>query len=435
MTSLLLKNGLCVTLSPPTLERADLRISGGAIVEQGQNLRPEEGDFVEDLMGKILMPGLVCSHTHLYSSLARGMPSPDVSPASFFEILQKIWWKLDRALDSETIYFSALAGALEAARCGVTTVVDHHASPNAISGSLSLLKKALAEVGLRGVLCYETSDRDGIDRRDQGLSENEEFLKAHASHEMYRGLVGAHASFTLSDKSLQHVGEIAQRFDAGVHIHLAEAETDPEMTQSKFGRRILDRFAAFGILRRRSLFAHCIHLTHDDFARLRASGAWLVHNPRSNMNNRVGQAPLGEFGARVTLGTDGFPPDMFEELRAAFFKNQEGRIEPGEVSAKTLDNGQHLISEVFGRQFGTFLKNAPADFIVVDYVPPTPMTQHNLFSHVLFGLRSSMVESVMVNGRWVVRNREFVYLNERELLRGAAEAARKLWSAMHAITV
>jgi len=435
MNSLLLKNGVCVTLSPPTLEQADLRISDGAIVEQGQNLRPAKGDIVEDLTGKTLMPGLVCSHTHLYSSLSRGMPAPDASPASFLEILQKIWWKLDRALDAETIYCSALAGALEAARCGVTTIVDHHASPNAIGGSLLLVKKALSEVGLRGVLCYETSDRNGIDGRDQGLEENEEFLRRHTSDEMYRGLVGAHASFTLSDESLQKIGDIAERFDTGAHIHLAGAEADPQMTESKFGRRILDRFAASGILRQRSVFAHCIHLTHDDFARLRSSGAWLVHNPRSNMNNRVGQAPLGEFGGRMALGTDGFPPDMFEELRVAFFKNQEGQTDAGEESARTLDNGQQLVSEIFGRQFGTFKKNAPADLIVVDYISPTPMTLQNLSSHLLFGLRTSMVESVMVNGGWVVRHRAFLHLNEQELLRGAAEAARKLWSAMHADAV
>ena len=435
MTSLLLKNGLCITLSPTTLERADLRIFGGVITEQGVNLSPEKGEIVEDLAGKIIMPGLVCSHTHLYSSLARGMPGPDSPPSDFLEILQKIWWKLDRALDPESIYFSALAGALEAARCGITTIVDHHSSPNAINGSLLLVRKALAEVGLRGVLCYETSDRNGIDGRDRGLAENEQFLKRRTSDDMFRGLVGAHASFTLSDESLQKLGELAERCDTGVHIHLAEADTDPQITESKFGRRILDRFAASGILRNRSVFAHCIHLSHDDFVRLRSSGAWLVHNPRSNMNNRVGRAPLGEFGTRVALGTDGFPPDMFEELRAAFFKNQEGESDTGEVSETILNNGQQLISDIFGRQFGTLRKNAPADLIVVDYLPPTPMTPQNFASHLLFGLRSSMVESVMVNGRWVVHNQQFVHLNEHELLRGAAEAARKLWSAVHAITV
>jgi putative selenium metabolism protein SsnA len=428
-----LKNGLCVTLSPLTLTRADLRISGRGVVEQGPGLQPAEGDIVEDLAGRIVMPGLVCSHTHLYSSLSRGMPPPGIPPSNFLEILQKIWWRLDRALDADMIYHSALAGALDAARCGVTTVVDHHASPNAIGGSLSLIAKALAEVGLRGVLCYETSDRDGIDRRDQGIAENGEFLAAHGSHGMYRGLVGAHASFTLSDESLQKLGEMAERFDTGVHVHLAEAGTDPQVTESKFGRRILDRFAASGILRARSVFAHCIHLTGDDFARLRVSGAWLVHNPRSNMNNRVGQAPLGAFGARAALGTDGFPPDMFEELRAAFFRNQEGGAGAGEVSLQMLGNGHRLISEIFGRQFGDFRKDAPADLIVLDYVPPTPMTEENLSSHLLFGLRSSMVESVMVNGRWLIRHRKFVHLDERELLAGAADAAQRLWSGMHAI--
>jgi putative selenium metabolism protein SsnA len=431
VTSILLKNGFC--LSPPALERADVRISGGVIAERGPGLQSEAGEIVEDLGGKMLMPGLVCAHTHLYSTLARGMPGPDRTPGNFLEILQNVWWRLDRALDAETVYASALAGALEAARCGVTTVIDHHASPNAIDGSLLLVKKGLAEVGLRGILCYETSDRDGVERRDQGLAENEAFLEAHGSDEMFRGLAGGHASFTLSDESLQKLGDIAGRFATGVHIHLAEADADPQITEAKFGRKILDRFETFGILRRKSLLAHCIHLTPDDFARLRASGAWLIHNPRSNMNNRVGHAPTGEFGARKILGTDGFPPDMFEELRAAYFRNQEadggGALEP----VSLLENGQQLISEIFGRRFGLLQKGEPADLVVVDYVPPTPITSENLPSHILFGFRSSMVESVMVNGLWVLRNRQFPALNEKDLLRRAQESARKLWSAMHAL--
>ena len=431
MTSLLLKNGLC--FSPPALERADVRISGGSIAERGPGLLPKEGEIVEDLDGKILMPGLVCAHTHLYSSLARGMPGPERAPRTFLEILQNVWWKLDRALDAETVYVSALAGALEAARCGVTTVIDHHASPNAIDGSLLLVKKALAEIGLRGILCYETSDRDGVERRDQGLAENENFLEAHGSDEMYRGLAGGHASFTLSDESLRKLGDLAGRFDAGVHIHLAESDADPQITEANFGRRILERFETFGILRRKSLLAHCIHLTPDDFAKLRASGAWLIHNPRSNMNNRVGHAPLGEFGVRIALGTDGFPPDMFEELRAAYFRNQEAEGGAGLEPVRLLESGQQLLSEIFTKQFGILQKGAPADLVVVEYVPPTPITSENLPSHILFGFRSSMVESVMVNGRWVLQKRRFPALNETEILCRAQESARKLWSAMHAL--
>ena len=433
MTSILLKNGVCATLSPPALERVDVRIAGGIITEQGPVLLPEKGDIVENLDGKFLMPGLVCAHTHLYSSLARGMPGPVEAPGNFLEILQKVWWRLDRALDPETIYFGALVGALDAARCGVTTVIDHHASPNAIGGSLLLVEKAFAEIGLRGILCYETSDRDGLERRDQGLAENENFLDTHRSGEMCRGLVGGHASFTLSDESLWKIGDLAERFDTGVHLHLAEAETDPRMTEAKFGRTILDRFDAFGILRKKSLLAHCVHLTSDDFTKLRARGSWLIHNPRSNMNNRVGHAPLGQFGARRALGTDGFPPDMFEELRAAYFRNHESQTGTAQESVSMLDNGQLLISEIFGKRFGVVRKDAPADLVVLDYLSPTPLTSGNLPSHVVFGLRSSMVESVMVNGRWVLHHRRFADIEEQELLRGAQEAARKLWSAMHAL--
>jgi putative selenium metabolism protein SsnA len=433
MTSILLRNGIAATLSPPALERADMRIAGGVITELGSRLTPEEGEIVENLDGRILMPGLVCAHTHLYSSLARAMPGPDQAPGNFLEILQNIWWRLDRALDAETISFSALAGALEAARCGVTTVIDHHASPNAIGGSLQLVQTGLAAIGLRGILCYETSDRDGLERRDQGLAENEQFLDTHRSGEMYRGLAGAHASFTLSDESLRKLGDMAERFDTGVHVHLAEAETDPRMTEEKFGRKILDRFGEHGILRPKSLLAHCIHLTSDDFAMLRTSGSWLIHNPRSNMNNRVGHAPLGEFGARKALGTDGFPPDMFEELRAAYFRSQEAQSCSVQEFVGMLENGQQLISELFGRRFGVVRKDAPADLVVIDYLPPTPLTPENLPSHLLFGLRSSMVESVMVNGRWVLHHRQFADIDEQELLRGAREAARKLWSAMHAL--
>jgi len=433
MTSLLLKNGVCATLSPPALERADVRITGGVIADVGPGLLPQKAEMVEDLAGKILMPGLVCAHTHLYSTLARGMPPPDQTPRNFLEILQKIWWRLDRALDAETIYFSALGGALEAARCGVTTVIDHHSSPNLISGSLQLVEEGIAEVGLRGVLCYETSDRDGFERRDQGLAENESFLESHRSDEMFRGLVGGHASFTLSDESLRKMGEIADRYDTGLHMHLAESDTDPRMTEANFGAKILDRLGAFGILRRKSLFAHCIHLSSDDFSRLRTSGAWLIHNPRSNMNNRVGHAPLGEFGARKTLGTDGFPPDMFEELRAAYFRNQEAQTGASLEWLSMLDNGQALVSETFGKRFGLLRRDAPADLVILDYLPPTPITPENFPSHFLFGLRSSMVESVMVNGRWVLRNRQFPDLDEQDMLRGTQEAARKLWSAMHAL--
>jgi cytosine/adenosine deaminase-related metal-dependent hydrolase len=218
-----------------------------------------------------------------------------------------------------------------------------------------------------------------------------------------------------------------------VHIHLAEADADVEITREKFGRSILDRFENFGILCGRSLLAHCVHLTPREFEKVRASGAWLVHNPRSNMNNRVGRAPLREFGSRGVLGTDGFPPDMFEELRSAYLSGRDEGGAGGPDPADLQRNGQRLLSEIFQKPFGILQEGAPADLVVVEYRSPTPVTGDNLDAHVVFGFRSSMVESVMVGGAWVLHGRVFPALDEGEVLRRAQDAARKLWSAMHGI--
>jgi putative selenium metabolism protein SsnA len=432
MSTLVLKDALCASLSPPGLSAADLRVSNGTIVEIGPGLSSGPGDTVEQVHGALLVPGFVCAHTHLYSSLSRGMPGPSAEPRTFTEILQSIWWKLDKALDEETVYYSALAGGLEAVRCGVTTLVDHHASPNVISGSLSIIENALGSIGLRGILCYETSDREGPERCDMGLRENEDFITRHRTHDMIRGLVGAHASFTLSEATLEALGEIVNWLDSGLHVHVAEDRADAELTHKAFGEGILGRFRRHGLLRPRSVFAHCVHLDEQELADLRAEGPWIVHNPRSNMNNGVGHAPLHRFGGRAALGTDGFPADMFEELRAAWFRNREAvpNIGPDAVMGM-LCNGGRLASEVFGRPIGLLQKGAAADLVVLDYLPPTPLTTDNLPFHALFGMRSSMVRSVMINGAWVLRDRKFVHLREEEILQGATAAAGRLWRRMH----
>jgi putative selenium metabolism protein SsnA len=433
VSSLILKDALCAAIHPaPSLTRCDIRIADGTIVEIGPGLLPGPGGLVEDLHGALLLPGFVCAHTHLYSSLSRGMPGPAAEPHNFTEILESIWWKLDKALDEETVHASALAGGLEAVRCGVTTIVDHHASPNAIPGSLSIIENALETVGLRGILCYETSDRDGNERRDQGLRENEEFINKHRTHGMMRGLVGAHASFTLSDDTLRELGGIAERLDAGVHIHVAEDRADGDVTRARYGGGIVERMSEHGLLRSRSVFAHCIHLTEPEYAALRTARSWMIHNPRSNMNNSVGHAPLHQFGTRAALGTDGFPQDMFEEVRSAWFRSREAtpRVAP-EAILGMLSGGALLASEVFGRTIGTLQPGAAADLVVMDYLSPTPLTPENLPFHLLFGMRSSMVRSVMINGTWVMQDRAFVRVREEEALRTATQAAARLWRRMH----
>lgn len=431
---LLLKNATCVTIDPPFAGPIDLRIDGSIILERGKTLQHKKNEKILDLAGKVVMPGFVCAHTHLYSSLARGMAQPKSTPRNFLEILDRIWWRLDRALDEESIYYGALTGAIEAIRCGTTTLIDHHASPNAIGGSLNIIRDAMKEVGLRGVLCYEVTDRAGRRGRDEGLQENERFIRTSQNDRLIRGMVGAHASFTLTEDSLHRCGALAASLGTGVHIHVAEDLCDTIDAAEQYRSGVIDRLARHGILKPQSILAHCVHLAGRDFPRVGRAKSWLVHNPRSNMNNRVGHAPLHLFGKRSALGTDGFPADMVEEARAGFFFARHSRdTERTADMLSFLNGGQILVSEKFGRDFGTLKKGSVADLIVLDYSPPTPMNVSNLFGHIVFGIRSSMVESVMVEGRWVMRNRSIPGLDIDDVLRGSQKAAARLWKNMERI--
>lgn len=426
----LLKNSVAITLFPRSIETVDLRISNGFIVERGKGLLPQPGEKVFDLNGKIVLPGMVNAHTHLYSSLSRGMPMPKTAPKNFIEILKKIWWKLDRALDEETIYYSALVGAIEAVQCGTTTIIDHHASPNAIKGSLGIIKEAMAKVGLRGVLCYEVTDRGGKKQRDEGIAENEKFISANDKNQFFRGLVGAHASFTLNEESLALCGELASAYNTGVHIHVAEDLCDVVDSEKKYHCSIVDRLSRNNILTNKSILAHCIHLSQKDYSRLNKAQTWFAHNPRSNMNNKVGYAPIHQFKNRGMIGTDGFPSDMIEEATIAFFKRQDSQQKQKIDFSRIISGGQQYISETFGSKFGTLAKNSVADLVVSDYVPPTPMTKENILGHYLFGMRSANVESVMVGGKWVLKDRKVLGVDVERIYSEADKKSKKMWIKM-----
>jgi putative selenium metabolism protein SsnA len=434
--SYLLKSAAVVTLAPPAIERGDLRIAAGRISERGLELEAREDEEIIDLTGKLVMPGMVCAHTHLYSALARGMPAPPRTPTNFKEILELVWWRLDRALDEETIYRSAMAGAMDAARAGTTCLFDHHASPSHISGSLQIVREAIEKVGLRAVLCYEVTDRGGSDERDRGLDENRSFLNwtkqtGSSKPALFRGLVGAHASFTLNDESLAACAELMREFDAGLHIHAAEDMCDVEDARKRCGLGVVERLAKHGALNNQTILAHGVHLSDEDIEIARAAGVWFAHNPRSNMNNQVGYAPVEKFGERVVLGTDGIGADMFEEGRSAFFKGRDEGLSFGaDAWLRVLANNHRLASQAFGDDVGSLAPGSAADLIVLDYESPTPVTSENLAWHFAFGISSAAVESVMVNGRFVIKDRlhalDDVYAEARK-------ASEKLWAKMQSL--
>jgi putative selenium metabolism protein SsnA len=433
----LLDKATVITLDPPGLEQVSLRVAGGRVIERSLKLEPREGEEVVDLGGKIVMPGMVCAHTHLYSALARGMPAPPRAPNNFKEILELIWWRLDRALDEETIYWSAIAGALEAARSGTTCLFDHHASPSSIPGSLKIVSKAMEEVGLRGVLCYEVTDRGGPTARDEGIEENRAFLNfvqselaAGRRSLLFRGLVGAHASFTLTDETLEACAALLREYDAGLHIHVAEDLCDVEESRAKHGTGIVERLAKHDALNHRTILAHGTHLDERDIKLAREAGAWLAHNPRSNMNNQVGYAPVRSFGERVVMGTDGIGADMFAETQIAFFKSRDARAGLwAEDWLRTLANNHRLATEAFGVELGSLAAGSAADLVVLDYQSPTPLTSANFAWHLIFGISSAAVISVMVDGRFIIQNKRSA-LDEDRIFEEARRASEKLWDRM-----
>ncbi len=410
-------------LSTARLRRAVVLIEEGKIAALDAKA-PADAETL-DCSGLVLMPGFVCAHTHLYSALARGMPAPHDPPQSFSQILERVWWKLDRALDDEAVEVSALVGALDALRSGTTTLVDHHASPGAIDGSLDRVGAALEQVGLRGVLCYETSDRGGADEARAGLRENDRFLGTLAKkpRALLRGMAGAHAAFTLSDKTAESLADVAARHSAGVHIHVAEDSIDSE----KDGRAVIDWLAMRGLLGPRSLLAHAIHVSDADAARLVASGAHVVHNPRSNLNNAVGYARPSRYNDRLLLGTDGIGADMRIEAHAAFLAAREHGHSFDAVAA--LERNRAFAAFQFGISL-SLEPGAAADLVALDYRAPTPLTESNAAGHLLFGLTNAPVRHVLVAGKLLLKDGRSTTLDEDGLAARAQECAQRLWTRM-----
>ncbi len=431
MRPLALTGGTVVTsLSPPALVRADVVVEAGRVRALG---RAPEGATRRDCSGCLVVPGNVCAHHHLYSTLARGMPYDLEPPSNFVEVLQRIWWRLDRALDEETVRASALAGGAEALLSGTTTVVDHHASPNQIAGQLEVVGSALAGLGIRSVLCYEVTDRDGPERAAAGIEENRRAQKD--GFPLTRAMVGAHASFTLSDETLQACVELAEAFDVGIHIHVAEDAADERDSLGRFGKRVVPRLADAGALTEKALLAHCVHVDEAETAMVRDAGAWVAHNPRSNMHNRVGRPPLAALGDRVTLGTDGIDGDMFAESQAAYWRAREDdpSVDPAWALARVAASSR-LAGQIFGEPLlGQIQPGAPADLVVLEYDPPTPVTEENLGGHWVFGLSARHVRDVVVAGEVVVADRRLTGVDEAALRAQARRHAERLWARVGGI--
>ncbi len=431
-TSTILAGGTLVELHPPRTSQADLLIRGEVVAQVGGAM--PEGVPRIDVSGCLVTPAFTVAHTHLYMSLTCGMPPPPSTPRTLTDVLQWVWWALDRALDDDLVHTSALVGAARAAKAGAACVIDLHSSPRAIHGSLDRIASALDEVGLRGVLSYETSDRDGRGRRDGGLSENRRFLeKVRAGKTKHRAQVGAHAMMTLNDDTLDAIRELADTHRVGMHMHVAEDLTDHLDAERIRKTPLAQRMDRLGIARKGSVLAHAVQLDTKAAQEMMQAGAFLVTNPRSNMAYGVGLCGIS--GNHVALGTDGIDNDLLAEAHAYYLRHSEAHDGLARETGLRIVAGQELAGQLFGDPSPPRLvPGARADLIVLDYPAMTPLTPSNVTEHLARGWTSAHVRDTMVGGRFVVRERKLVNIDERELGIRARAAASRLWEKMQGYT-
>ncbi len=379
---------------------------------------PKDAEIL-DCQGLIVTKSFVVGHHHVYSALARGMGAPKKNPENFVEILQYIWWTLDKSLDRDMIEASALSTAIACAKAGSTFAIDHHASPHAVSGSLEIIAKAFAQIGVGHLLCYEISDRDGQEIADQGLEETENYLKYH------QGLVGLHASFTVGDHTLQKAADIMKKYRSGFHIHVAEDIFDEEFTRKEYGKNIIERLKETGALdSSKTILGHGLHLSKEEREMVRESKAWVVQNPDSNLNNHVGFFNGESLGDRIMLGTDGMHSDMLRSAQQAYFVGQTFDKIDFQAAYQRFRNAHRYLKE------NGFKGDSENNLVVLNYKSPTPVTEDNFLGHFVFGLQAADVQHVISDGKIIMKDRQIQTINEEDVLAFSKKQALRLWEKM-----
>lgn len=438
---MIIGNGRVITRDEenPYIENGAVVIRDNTIIAVGDysvlKEKYKEEEFI-DAKGKVIMPGLINTHMHIYSAFARGMAGKGPAPKNFTDILENLWWRLDKGLTLEDTKYSAYTTYLDCIKNGVTTVFDHHASPYSVEGSLFTIGDAAKELGVRTCLCYETSDRDGEEILKAGIKENINFIKKYnnVNEDMLKGMFGMHAAFTLSDKSLDMCREAMEGLDAGYHIHTSEGIDDLYDSLRNHGKRVAERLMDFDILSDKTIAVHCVHVNSREMEILKQTNTNVVHNPESNMGNAVGCSPVLEFikrGISVGLGTDGYTSDMMESIKVGNIIHKHNLCDPNvgfnEVSSMAFDNNRKISAKYFNKEVGTLKEGAYGDVIIVDYNPLTPLNENNINGHIIFGMSGRCVTDTIINGKVVMRNRVINKVDEEKIFSKSRELAQKLW--------
>lgn len=435
----LVANGTVVTLgeSNQVIENGAVLIDGHLIEKVGprSTFADEKAELI-DARGGVIMPGFINAHMHYYSTFACGMGIPGEPASNFRETLERLWWRLDKALTLDDVEYSALVMMCRGLRAGVTTVIDHHASPGAVTGSLERIAAAASRAGVRSCLCYELSDRDGREIAKQGIEENIAFIKQcrDSADPMVSALFGMHASMTISAETMDAAVEATAGLDTGFHIHTSESRFDPEDSMAKYGKRVVARLADAGALGRKTICVHCIHLDPRERELLSETDTIVVHNPQSNMNNAVGAADVGGMlkqGILVGLGSDGMTANIVDEMRTANIIHkhvaQDPRVGFVEAATMLLGNNAKIASRLFGQSIGSLTPGHLADVITLDYAPPTPLRNETWLGHAIFGLPSARVRTTIVNGKVRMADGALQNVDEVAIARRSRELAAAMW--------
>lgn len=439
MAKTLIKNGIIITLG----KNNRVLYNHGLLIEEDKivSIAPiteftDTYDLVIDAKNQVVMPGFINGHMHFYSTMVRGLGKAE--PANdFLGVLENLWWRLDKKLTLEDTYYSTLLMLLTAIKKGTTTIIDHHASPFAILGSLQEIAKAVKQTGLRANLCYELSDRDGEKTIQEGIQENADFIRYCQENpsEQIKALFGLHASFTLSDQTLRKAAKIGHDLNTGFHVHTAEADSDQQYNIKHFGKRVVERFYHEGILGPNTICAHCTHINDAEIELLRKTNTIAVHNPQSNMNNAVGVANIMKMinaGVLVGLGTDAMTVNMLEELRCALWAQHLSQKNPTiafmEVTQTLLFNNAEIANRFWNVGLGELKAGNAADLVLIDYMPITPLDETTVLGHILFGLSQATVDTTIANGNTLMRNKQLqLGINEEEVSARCCELAKALW--------
>lgn len=419
-------------------------IQEGGVVLEGTVIR-EVGDFEElkrkypqaeqvDAKGQLIMPGLVNTHEHIYSAMARGLSIKGYNPKGFLDILDGMWWTIDRHLTLSQTWHSAMATYMDCIKNGVTTVFDHHASFGSVEGSLFRIAEAAKKLGVRTCLCYEVSDREGKDKARASVKENGDFIRYALSQkeDMLKGMMGMHAQFTISDETFALCREEMPE-GVGVHIHVAEGIEDLHDCLKNHGKRIVNRLMDHGLLGEKAITAHCIYVNEQEMELLKATDTMVVHNPESNMGNACGCPPTMEIfkkGILTGLGTDGYTHDMMESYKVANVLHKHSLCDANaawsEIPAMLFEGNPRIANRYFDTPLGVIREGAAADVIVVAYDPLTPLNENNINGHLLFGVNGAMVQTTICNGKVLMKDRELLVADEAKELADCRQAAKEL---------